>query len=279
MLALGCEGVYVHGEEVYCRCPSPEHEDNNPSFSANVERGAHCFSCGYSFKTVDKFLSTLAKEKGVPFQSLEPDPTSLRARFTRIMEVKKEPEPLSDGIIRFYKKDPEYFIREWNATEEIAERRSLLIDPDDEAECFPIRDRRQRLWGFVRRWEGKKRSIYRYPPSLEKGNFLLGEDYPARADVRDIWLVEGVRDLCRLESVTDHVGVALGGSSTSDVQLEKLKRYDTVTLCLDDDEAGWDETKYLLEVLPTDSLYVAEYDGSDPGNSREFSRYPAYIYL
>jgi len=37
-----------NNKEIMCRCLNPAHNDNNPSFSINVENGAYnCFSCGY----------------------------------------------------------------------------------------------------------------------------------------------------------------------------------------------------------------------------------------
>jgi DNA primase len=153
------------------------------------------------------------------------------------------------------------------------------MDRYDDAQCFPIRDRSQRLWGVVRRWDGEVRSIYRYPKGFDKKSLLLGEDYPAREGIRDVWLVEGITDICSVESHLPVAAVALGGANASDEQLKRLRSYDSVTLCLDDDEAGWKETWRLMRLLPYDELYVAEYDESDPGKSESFYRYPAYEFV
>ena len=47
--SLSIKLKWKSGNEYNCRCPFPDHEDKNPSFSVNKEKKIfHCFGCGKS---------------------------------------------------------------------------------------------------------------------------------------------------------------------------------------------------------------------------------------
>lgn len=268
---LGCDGVEVRGEEVYCRCPF--HADRHPSFSVNVERGAHCFVCGEgSFGSAESLLRFLAEQRNMPFRPLTPGARDL----LKMLEPDPVPKPLNPDVLGLYTKNNQYFTEKWGVAEEVAERHQLRLDPYKGSECFPILDMHGDYWGCVERQEAVPRSMYRYPPGLRKSSLLLGEDQ----DTPRVWLVEGVRDLCVLETKVPHVrAVALGGSTPSEAQIRRLRGYDSVTLCLDNDEAGWGGTRKLMRSLPYSGLRIAEYQGKDPADGSGFEAYPAYEFV
>jgi hypothetical protein len=192
-----------------------------------------------------------------------------------MLEPEPRPKPLNPDVLRLYRHDVAYFVENWGVSEEVVERHQLRLDPYKGSECFPIFDMHQNYWGCVERRSAAPRSIYLYPPGLSKSTLLLGEEQVPR----DVWLVEGVRDLCVLETKRPHIrAVALGGSTPSAAQIQKLRGYDTVTLCLDNDAAGWEGVRKLMRVLPFSGLRVAEYTGKDPAEGSAFKTNPAFEY-
>lgn len=258
--ALGAEGVSLVGEEVRMRCPSPEHDDRDPSFYLNPEKGGYCFGCGLSFRSLGDFIAYM----GGGISDVMPD-------LPPLDEEERGPSPLHPGMLEDYARDEGHFIEHWKVLPEVIERRRLLIDPENGSECFPIFDRFGRFWGMVERRIGKKRSLYRYPKGYPKGEMLLGEDAViegCRPLVRRVFVVEGIRDLCRVESLLPgERAVALGGAIPSEGQLKILSLFDEVVLALDNDSAGREGALRLLRSLPPSSVRFAVFEGKDPACS------------
>lgn len=250
--------VQIRGDEVFSVCPF--HDDRNPSFSVNFYKGAFCFSCGYKARSIDKFLKDFSKRTGVEYEPLfsEGDLSGIVLHI----EEKKPEAPLDISALRYYTQDVERFRREWFVSEKTIEERRLLIDPAKDAECFPIVDRMGNFWGCVERTTPSEssRSKYHLPPKIEKSLMLLGEDLAEE----EVWVVEGVRDLCYVESNFGIRAVALGTAIPSDEQVDLLKRFEHVYICLDNDKAGVLGAKKIISEIHPSNLSVIGYNGKDP---------------
>ncbi len=260
---MGVEKVAIKGSDVMSCCPF--HPDRSPSFGVHPEKGANCFACGARFSTVDRMFTALANKTG---QSYTPMFRDLPSNYEWMPEPVEVPKPLNIKVLRYYKENHDHFVREWRISYDVSQKRNLKIDPFSGNECFPIVDSDGDYWGCVERTPpvGKSRSRYHYPPNYPRRNILIGED---QAD-GEVWVVEGVRDLCAIETKTGKSAVALGGAKISRRQLDKLRAYDKIVLCLDNDRAGRECRDEIKSKLALDKVYVAKYTGKDPMEANEF---------
>lgn len=248
--------VQVRGEEIFMRCPF--HDERNPSFSVHAIRGGKCFSCDRRFPNADIFLRELSRVTGVDYDPLFSDGDISGLSFS--VEPESPPEPLDISALRYYTKDVERFLRDWGVGEITVDERRLCVDPVTDAECFPIIDRFDQYWGCVERHKGEERSRYHYPPRIRKGTLLLGENLAGD----EVWVVEGVRDLCHVEYNFGVRAVALGTAIPTKDQLRLLKRFDHVVICLDNDRAGVQGAERILKELHPVNLSIVSYTGKDP---------------
>lgn len=260
---IGVERVTIKGQNVMCVCPF--HPDRNPSFGIHPERGGNCFACNTKFPTADIALEEIAKKKGADYVPIYRE---IPIDYNFLPKEEIEPEPLNPNVLKFYKEDDEYFIKNWKVSKEVVHRRRLVRDPYSEAECFPIFDSESNYWGVVERHGATdtKRSYYHYPPGYPRRNILLGEDQTGE----EVWIVEGVRDLCAIETKVGVSAVALGGAKASDEQIRKIRKFDKVVLALDNDRAGRQCRDYLLDRLAISKVNVAKYNGKDPMEATDF---------
>ncbi len=272
MEELGVDNPHIASGEIRAACPF--HGGGNPtSFAVNLEKGAHCFSCRTKFHTVDDLIKALSERAGVGYVPISKDLDFVFDFLEMPREIK--PAPVDPGIIQYYEEDFDHFYQEWGVSREVHDRHQLKIDPFTGAECFPIFDRHQNFWGFVERSKGPKRSIYRYPKGLDKKTMLIGEgSLPKHLD--EIWVVEGVRDLCAVETKLGVRAVALGGASLAPEQAKILSRVaDKVVCATDNDEAGQGAWEQFEEKIPLSKLYTASFDGKDPMDATGFEVFHA----
>ncbi len=261
MREMGLEKIRVKGQNAMCVCPF--HPDRSPSFGIHPERGGNCFACGTKFPNTDVALEEIAKKKGLPYTPIYRD---IPLDYDFVPEEEVEPEPLNAGVLKFYKEDDEYFIKNWKVSKDVVHRRQLRIDPYSEAECFPIFDTQSNYWGCVERHAATDthRSYYHYPPGYPRRNILLGED---KAEGR-VWIVEGIRDLCAIETKIGDSAVALGGSKPSKEQIYKIRRFDEKVIALDNDKAGRIGRDCLIDAIG--NAYVARFNAKDPMDATDF---------
>jgi 5S rRNA maturation endonuclease (ribonuclease M5) len=266
LLEFGCEKVSVVGKNVMCLCPFHP-ERRSPSFGVHPQNGANCFACGVKFKSIDKLFRVLADKRGIDYEGLY---TEMPENFDLFPDEEPEPEPLNANVLKFYRRDDDRFKNGWGVSQEVIDRRRLCVDPSTDAECFPIFDRFDQYWGMVERHTGGKRRRYHYPSGYPRSSILLGEDQ-AIAHSGDVWVVEGVRDLCAVETKVDGaVGVALGSAWASDEQLDTLRKFDSITLALDNDDAGKKGRDWIMKNLDPTNINIAKYQGKDPMDALDF---------
>jgi DNA primase len=261
--SLGVENVHVSRGEVRSSCPL--HGGENPtSFSVSPEGKSYCFGCLEGYGSFDALIRKLSKEAGVPFESFETNIDHLYDYLDEHHEMVLE--PLRWEIMGRYIRDDDHFVRSWGISYSVVARHNLRIDPNNHHELFPIVDHGANFWGFVERWKGIKRSVYRYPKDLDKKKILLGQGVIEDEGYRGpVWVVEGVRDLCAIETKIDGArAVALGGARLSDEQSRYLMRFESVIAATDNDEAGIRALMQFEEKIPPSQLLFAQYPGKDP---------------
>jgi len=270
---LGCEKIKIIGQDVMCCCPF--HPEREPSFGVHPTKGANCFACLVRFKTADQMFEALYQKMGLEYDPIEKDLGP--GDFDFFIPEEAPPKPLNPKVVQFYRKDPEHFIEHWGVTREVAERRGLCIDPTSEAECFPIFDRLGQYWGMVERFEGRAWNKYNYPPNYPRRKIMFGEN--ESLEHPEVWVVEGVRDLCAIESkVEGSRAVALGTAKATKEQIHLLKQVDYVNLALDNDKAGREGRDSLLAQLALTKVSVVRYTGKDPVTADHFEPEPAELF-
>jgi DNA primase len=268
--SLGVENAHIKGSEIRSCCPLHEGE-NVTSFSVSENGKSFCFACEKGFHSFDGLIKHLSEKAGVPFESFE---MSVDHLFDFLEDSHEMPvEPMVKAGIDRFKVDYDHFVREWGISREVAERHRLRINPQNGHECYPIVDHRGDFWGFVERYKGPNRkgpnrSIYRYPKNIKKGKILLGEGEIEEEGYRgNVWVVEGIRDLCAIETkIEGSRALALGGARLSDDQARYLGRFDRVICATDNDDAGIRVLMQFEKKIPPSRLMFAQYGGKDPAS-------------
>lgn len=240
------------------RCPNPNHFDNNPSFSMNLETGLWiCFSCNqqgeftklielvlgcsqgeaYEWITnngqassVEQLSRNLDNLLGTPIGSVQ-EPISLhwRAHY----------EVLNNQIM------PQWFLNR-GFTWETINHWKIKYDPLMDSVIVPVFQEYQ-LIGTVTKNIKEGLPKYQNSPNLPRSEILFGEINP---NAKRIYLVEGLLD-CIYSWQCGFTALSLLGSSISNKQIEILHkhRFGNITLALDNDDVGKKATKEIIKRL------------------------------
>lgn len=154
--------------------------------------------------------------------------------------------------------------------------------------CIPLYSPRGVLLGCEYRSTTEKKVMKYYLPDV-KWAPVFGGMYPKVFDKivqgADVWLVEGVFDMCINKVLpTNHVVLSMGGARMSKSQLNFLSRfvrsYATVHICFDMDETGRNQSmgykekdtgrfmwgvKQRLDKVNVNTRVVSYFGGKDPG--------------
>lgn len=240
----GADQIRVEGDEVWCCCPLPDHDDATPSFSINVEKGVYnCFRCGGGL------VSDLLKSWGYePNQSRRTTDEGALSRVSIAMKAAlAEPKPLKFKIDRvriekgsisrvgvrylrtrgFDRAQIISFAREWGVRTDGHGFGTQLV--------FPVEDPNGGVAFEARRSPFRKRWLY--PKGAKKSETLYGLRHAVRSDTSEVIVVEGVFDALRLWTLGFHA-VAILGALVSDRQISLLSQFESITWMLDADMAG-----------------------------------------
>lgn len=238
-----CDSIRTEGDEVWCCCPLPDHEDDNPSFSINVEKGLYnCFRCGGGL------VSELLTEWGIEPKSLTVQTTdgdvlshvsitleeALAGRKPhRKRATKIRPGKVSRVGVRylrtrgFSREDIKRLAREWGVRTDGFGFGTKLV--------FPVEDPHGGLAFEATRSPFRKQWMYQR--GSPKSQTLYGLGHAVRAGATDVIVAEGVFDVLRLWTLGFHA-VGLLGANVSDRQIALLSQFDVVIWMLDADQAG-----------------------------------------
>jgi DNA primase len=265
------------GREISCQCPF--HTDTHPSFSINSDTGLWiCYQCGRA-GNLASLLETVA---GVE------DPEAAvrhmkRAKFRG--PVRGSPEEYIKAAEKVYAEpeDPYYLYAKYMSFGDPPEwamaERYIWYEACAEygirwnkGWVIPIwsprkpRDVTADFWG----WQFKRMdAVSNYPPGIKKSQTLFGMNV---LKGRTAVLVESPLDVVRM-SMVGIPAVASYGAMVSHYQIGLIEaRLDHVTLALDNDKAGQEQTEKIFPLLhrklPT-VLVAYPQDVKDPGDATD----------
>jgi DNA primase len=265
---IGIEDIRPLGDEIQGRCPmherrtgAPEHRPDN--WSINRHTGAHqCWSCQYS-GSLTRLIQDVAgmglwdahrliRHHGVDLQRIEdeawepPVALSLETQFARF------------GL------PPIRACQRRKITPRQLSKYRLRWDAEEQGWVIPIMSPTGDMWG----WQTKTTDeIRNHPPGIKKARTLFGFD--VLRSTRAV-LVESSLDVAYLDSLYVPA-VAAFGCNVSNLQMRLLLgRCDSLVLALDNDKAGIEATRRILQEKWHHRLPITVFNyhgmlGKDPG--------------
>ena len=246
--------------ELWALCPGHMkimgREQSHPTWSINEETGIHsCFSCGYAGNLIGLVAHVLQMETkwGTPAlerakkwleNAIEIDLTHLKERAESLDPyVSVEPViDMTEARLQVFQEPPLDLLATRGLKADAARDLCVRWDPKTDAWILPIRDPDSfKLWG----WQVKATEWVRnYPTGIRKGKTLFGLELADESPV----VVESPLDVVRLHGIGISA-VATFGSKWTDDQFGLLRRFRSVTLAFDNDDAGHKATASLSKKL------------------------------
>lgn len=264
----------VNYDEAMAVCPSPDHNDSHPSWSINIETGAHnCFACGFkgNFVQLVETVLDVGQAEAIRWALKRGGVERVRQRF----EGKLEPiritddttKQINEASLALFTLPPVSECEKRKFTQEDCAQLGVLWNPENESWITPIRDpNTHKLWG----WQEKNERLFRNKPrNVRKSQTLFGLN---AFEGDTAILVESPLDVVRLRAVGIRGGLASYGVSVSEQQLRVITEYaDKLVVALDNDDPGIrraEEIRRDFHLLPT---YFYNYDvlsgnAKDPGD-------------
>lgn len=220
-------------------------QDKNPSGSAKNGNPAvyQCFSCrnGGTIRKIAKLYAQYSGDSRAYEYIRKIEPTSLKDKLVMtgsyedqkkklIKPSKKKIDKSSRNI--WDESDYEYlhqgipfYVKERGMTKQQCIDFEIGFDPDQNRMIFVVRDYHKNLIGYSgRALSDEMKPKYKHYPGLTKESVLYGEDKINR-DIKRAYLVEGFFDVIFLHSRGVPNVLATMGTSLSDFQITKLKRW------------------------------------------------------
>ena len=264
---LGVEVNKLTGDEVQCRCPVHHkfkgRESARYTFYLNTDSYLfHCFTCGARgslYQLINELtddpnqlwrIQSGMIQKGV--SRLEPEEDVYEAPVNLDWLKYAEFDRLPQSVINFRNVDPD-----------VALRHGVRWDSDIKAVLTPIVSPLGELRGYQQKKTGW---VNNFPQGVHKKDTLFGIE---RAVNPIGILLESPLDVVRFHSVyggREFSAVSSFGANVSSDQARLLERtFDTVVLALDNDIAGYKETKRVSKYIsPRKGLRYWIYDKDDP---------------
>lgn len=235
---LGIE-YKIRGDEATALCPSPQHFDNSPSWSINLDTGKHhCFSCGFggSFQWLAQIVMGVRQPEATAW---------IKTRKIRV-GVEKEPAsaPLvTESDLYFAGPPPEWALSSRGLTAEACAEVEVLFDEEKKLWVCPLRDPwTDRLIGWQTKGalESNRHVVDNVPSRVKKSTTVFGYRYlKATGDTASIVMIENPVKVPKIVASGFRSG-AFCGASFVDAQVNDLlwPLTDEVILALDNDIAG-----------------------------------------
>lgn len=268
---IGVEDLQPRDIEIGGRCPkheerTGERERHPRHFFVNRRSGVfHCFSCEYAGSLINLIIDLTKVGLWEAHQLVHHFDVELgTADEERTWEP---PVPSADleAQLGEFGPPPERATKNRRLSPESIAKFGLRWDYEQSAWILPIYGPTGALWG----WQAKATEWVRNrPPGIRKSATLFGIQVPQ--DTISMILVESPIDAVYLNGL-GYSAMASFGASVSDVQMRLIiERFDEVIVALDNDKAGREETKRLLQERwhHRFSVLIFSYWGSkgkDPG--------------
>jgi DNA primase len=250
------------GSSLKCRCPYPDHEDNNPSFYLYPDSRFFCYGCRRHGDVVDLWALIkglqpgleaaldLAQEYGVSLPQADPE-ASRKAQERREKEAGNVAKALEahERLARY----PEV-VAWWDGRgfHEELRKRFLLGTNEDGTEAIIPYWNRGRVQGLIRRkLEGEPKYIVPRAEEFPEGRrplFIPGRVRGA------VFLVEGYVDALVLVTL-GYDAVAVGGTYMSKHQVGELRALaGRIYILPDNDETGEEAARQWVDDLYPNAL-------------------------
>jgi hypothetical protein len=295
--ALGITDLRVRGDEGTALCPNPEHFDNNPSWSINMDTGKHhCFSCGFggSFQWLVQITQGVRSGEAIAW---------IRTQKPRI-GVAEEPVfqaqwQVHEADLYSFVDPPQDALDERQVTAEACRAQEVLFDEDKNEWVFPLRDPwNGRLIGWQTKGRGTNSSMVdNYPPKVKKSETVFGyQSLRATGTDGPVIVVENPVKATKFFSAGIPRVVATCGAAFTDYQINELlwPLADEVIFCLDNDSAGHKRvSKFIADspyargqvrvfaypgaVAKINGAYVHTPDDRDPGDLTYAELWDGYL--
>jgi DNA primase len=219
------------GDELLVVCPSPEHDDSNPSAYINVRKRVwFCQSCQASGHLEELLDGRIADE------AVEDMLTEIAGALTPQHRPASFPERWLD---QFDAAGVHPYWQGRGLSEPLCREFRLGYDPGSGRATYPLRSPGGAVLGVVRRsTRSDQRPKYRYPDGVKISETLFGY-YKVRQGIRDIVLVEGALDALAMWDVGIPAVAQLGATlSRTQVRLLQGLGLRTLTLAYDQDASG-----------------------------------------
>lgn len=247
---LGIEVIRINGSEIQANCPGHlkrvGREDNNPSWWINSDTGAHiCFSCGFkgSVTSLIEFIQGIDFESAKQWMTDGVELTRALDKATKKQPVLKEVVDISEANLAAFVEPPVEQLKGRGITPEAAAHYGVKWDLLKRCWILPIRDPLSgKLWGWQEK--GTNRYFRNYPTGVNKSLTAFGYgQYQGGPMV----VVESPLDVARMGSVGLFGGIATYGSAVSKTQINLIRGAEAVIVAMDNDEAGRESSKAILE--------------------------------
>ena len=271
---LPFEVIIERGDEVMAKCPF--HDDNNPSFSANLKKGVYyCFACGAKGR-ISEF--GLEKERDITFDDfqdlgllLTPDDSAIE----QVFPLPKEYRPIDSHSDRYMA-----YLHNRGIISKVIEKFHIGYCNDGDYAGrivvpmkygFCARSIYSEKIGFL--MYGKQFRKYLFPLGLPKSFMIFNCD----RKVNTLIITEGVFDVLKLASLGFNNTVAILGSRLSPWQTHLICETGAreIFVMLDSDEAGNTGMQEIVMELVSkfSNIYIvrlpSEKDPGDMDNSKE----------
>ena len=247
---LGIEVMRINGSEIQGHCPGhlkrTGKEDNNPSWWINSDTGAHiCFSCGFKggVTSLIEFVQGIDFESAKQWMTDGVELTRALDKATRRQPVLKEVVDISEANLAAFVDPPIEQLKSRGITQEAAALYGVRWDLLKRCWILPIRDPLSgKLWGWQEK--GTNRYFRNYPTGVNKSQAAFGYgQYQGGLMV----VVESPLDVARMASVGLLGGISTYGSAVSKTQINLIRGAEAVLVAMDNDEAGRESSKAILE--------------------------------
>lgn len=285
--ALADLGIYVkiRGDEGVALCPNPQHPDNSPSWSINMNTGKHhCFSCGFggSFQWLVQIMRGIRAGEALAWIKMQ------RVRLGVAEEAAvKVVSPVKETDLWPYGEPPEWALKERGISREACAALEILWDDQHKLWIFPLRDPfTDRLIGWQAKGTGENSHIVdNYPPRVQKASTVFGYKNLKSTGTDGLCVVlENPVKAGRVYDAGYSRVVSTCGSSFTDYQINDLlwPYADEVVLMMDNDRAGHKSMAKFIAMNPyargstrifnygnvrkENGAYIHTPDGRDPGD-------------
>ena len=278
-----CDIDIVREEENWIAIFCPYHNNvRTSSAGINKEHGTfNCFSCGTT-ATLEEFVMFVTGKTGLEaLRFIDKEKQGINVLAFLQDKLKAEPEypEFDNELIIKYNQEALInsrsiaYLKNRGITKQSVENFQIGYITEEDMICIPIHMPNGRCVGLVQRSiEGK---IFKNTPGLPKGKTLFNIHNNKMHD--GIFIVESSFDAIRIEQAGGYA-VATLGANISSGQLEIIKKYfNKVFVIGDNDDAGREMAKKMIDKLPNVTRSVILPDGYKDVSEMEQEKLTEYI--